>query len=61
VRPHSGQGAPALTFGGPRPAAGYRVLRVSEPEVLSALPEVVGRIRAAIVEAASESNQLRDE
>jgi very-short-patch-repair endonuclease len=29
-------------------AAGYRVLRVSEQDVLSALPQVVARIRAAI-------------
>jgi len=29
-------------------AAGYRVLRVSEQDVLSALPQVVARIRAAV-------------
>jgi very-short-patch-repair endonuclease len=32
-------------------AAGYRVLRVAEQDVLSALPQVVARIRAAIEEA----------
>ncbi len=32
-------------------AAGYRVLRVAEQEVLSALPQVVARIRVAIEEA----------
>jgi very-short-patch-repair endonuclease len=32
-------------------AAGYRVLRVAEEEVLSALPQVLARIRAAIGEA----------
>ena len=32
-------------------AAGYRVLRVAEQDVLSALPKVVARIRAAIEEA----------
>ncbi len=31
--------------------AGYRVLRVAEQEVLSALPQVLARIRAAIEEA----------
>jgi very-short-patch-repair endonuclease len=31
--------------------AGYRILRVTEHQVLSALPKVVARIRAAIVEA----------
>ena len=31
--------------------AGYRVLRVSEREVLTALPQVVARIRAALAEA----------
>lgn len=32
-------------------AAGYRVLRVAEQDVLSALPQVVARIHAAIEEA----------
>ena len=32
-------------------SAGYRVLRVAEQDVLSALPPVVARIRAAIEEA----------
>jgi very-short-patch-repair endonuclease len=34
-------------------AAGYRVLRVAEQDVLSALPQVLARIRAAIEEAGS--------
>lgn len=31
-------------------SAGYRLLRMAEEEVLSALPQVVARIRAAIEE-----------
>ena len=38
-------------------SAGYRVLRVAEHEVLSALPHVVARIRAAIDEAAEANVQ----